>query len=365
METNEKLTTASRIPCGNCGGEMTYSAEKKALLCGHCGHQQTIDAGTDKIQEKSLESGLNIASKDTGLKIQTKTFNCTNCGASTAVTTDVVAFECGFCGSKVINPKATEEGRLISPEGILPFTIDKKTAVNKYKEWIGKGWFRPSNLAKMARMDKIHGVYIPFWTYDADTSSNWYAEAGYYYYETETYIDSNGNRQTREVRHTRWVPVSGYVDMKFDDVLVIASQGIKQHRAEQIFPFELKKLVNYDSRFVAGWEAELYKIDLAKGAKIADEIMDKEIRNRCASEIPGDTYRNLTVSTNKYNLTYKHILLPIWISAYQYNGKTYQVIVNGQTGAISGEKPLSWTKIILTILAVIIVIAILYSLSEK
>ncbi|MCS7075720.1 MAG: hypothetical protein NZ455_03375 [Bacteroidia bacterium] len=343
---------------------MAYSAEKRALLCGHCGHKQIIESGTDKIKEKSLQSGLNVSSKDTGLKIQTKTFNCTNCGASTAVTTDIVSFECGFCGSKVINPKATEEARLISPEGIIPFTVDRKTALQKYKDWIGQGWFRPSNLAKMAKIDKIHGVYIPFWTYDAETHSNWWAEAGYYYYETETYTDSQGNTQTRQVRNIRWVPASGYVKMDFDDILVIASQGIKQHRVEKIFPFNLEKLVNYDARFVAGWEAELYKIDLAQGAKIADEIMDKAIYERCAKEVPGDTYRDLRVTSEKTNLTYKHILLPIWISSYQYNGKTYQVIVNGQTGAISGEKPLSWVKIILTVLLVIVVIAILMFLKK-
>ncbi|MCS7028513.1 MAG: hypothetical protein NZ519_07065 [Bacteroidia bacterium] len=364
MQNNEKATSAGRIPCGNCGSQMVYSAEKRSLLCEHCGHKQVIETGTDKIKEKSLESGLNLSSKERGLKIETKTFTCTSCGASTAVASDVVSFECGFCGSKVINPKATEEGRIISPEGIIPFTVSKKNALEIYKNWIGRGWFRPNDLAKMARMEKIHGVYIPFWTYDAETHSQWWADAGYYYYVTETYTDSEGNLQTREVRHIRWVPASGYVDMKFDDILVVASQGIKQYRAEKIFPFDLKKLVNYDPRFIAGWEAELYKIDLAQGAKIAEKIMDRAIYNRCVSEIPGDTYQNLNIITEKTNLTYKHILLPIWISSYRYNGKLYQVIVNGQTGAISGEKPLSWSKIILTIILVILFVIILSSLKN-
>lgn len=364
METNEKLDATLRMPCKNCGSEMAYNATKKAMLCDSCGHTQIIETGTDKIQEKSLESGLSLKEAK-GLQVSSKTFNCTNCGAATAVTSETVNFSCGFCGSKNVNQKATEESRVISPEAIVPFVVDRKEATQKYKGWIGSGWFRPSNLAKMASMDKLHGVYIPFWTFDARTSSNWYADAGYHYYETEYYTDNEGKQQSREVQHTRWVPASGYLDVNFDDVLVIASQGVSQQRAESVMPFDLKKLVNYDSRFVLGWETELYKIDLAKGVKVGEDVMDNEIRNRCSAEVPGDTFRNLEVNTDKHNITYKHILLPIWISAFQYKGKTFQFVVNGQTGEISGEKPVAYGKVILAILAVIAIIAIIYFATQN
>jgi hypothetical protein len=151
----------------------------------------------------------------------------------------------------------------------------------------------------------------------------------------------------------RWVPASGYYSHHFDDVTVIASKGIKQSAVERIYPFDLPQLVNYDPQYLLGKHAEVYALDVQAGFKVADGIMDRYIEGECAKQIPGDTYRNLRVNTHKHGITFKHILLPIWIAAYIFNNKSYQVIVNGQTGKISGEKPLSWFKIILTIAIVV------------
>lgn len=361
MEENQnEPEKAIKIPCNACGGEMLYDAKSQKMLCQHCGSTQEVPSESDMIVEKPFTEALTLDSAPKGFDTEKKVFHCNNCGANTAVDTGTVTFKCGFCGSEKYNEKSVEQN-IIKPAGVLPFAITKNQALDKFTEWLGKGFFYPSDLKKLASLDNIHGMYLPFWTYDAQTSSSWYADRGFHYYVTEYYTDSNGNQQSRQVQKTRWVSVSGYFQHFFDDVLVIGSKGVKQSRVEKIYPFSLEKVVNYDPSFLLGWEAEIYEIDVKEGFNMADGIMDKYIRSECAglARGNGDTYRALSITTSKNNITYKHIMLPIWVAGYTYKNKIYQFIINGETGKVSGKKPLSWIKITITVLIVLIIIAVL------
>ncbi len=338
------------VPCDACGSEMTFDPGTQGLHCNHCGNRKELPSSSDRIIERSFSDTFSLSNQPTGLDVEAKLFHCNNCGSNTAVDPDMVSFTCPFCSSTNVNESAFDR-RMIRPAGVLPFKVTKNTAVDLFKTWIGKGkLFRPSKLDKLARMDGINSVYLPFWTYDAQTASNWHAEAGYHYYESQTYTDSDGNTQTRQVQKTRWVPVSGYYEQYFNDVLVVGSHGLKQNEVEKISPFELNDVVNYDSRFILGHESEVYQKDVHEGYKVADDIMDDEIRSQCSRRVPGDTQRNLRINTRKSKVTFKHLLLPVWIAAYQFKGKTFRFIVNGQTGKVSGKKPTSWGKVIIAIL---------------
>lgn len=352
MQDHQKLDNLATQPCSSCGGQMTYDAAKAALLCGNCGSTRAIATAQDRIVEHSFTEALHLDAAQTGMGMEMRAFHCNTCGANTAVQATQVHIKCSFCGSQNVNEEAFNQ-RLIRPFGILPFKVVSKDAMNTFRGWIGKGWFHPNDLQKLAQLDKMDGVYIPFWTYDAQTDSSWTADAGYYYYETESYTDQNGNTQTRQVQRVRWEPVWGNYDHWFDDVTVVASGGIKQERVEQIYPYTLGQAVNYDPKFVLGWQSEVYAKDVKEGLSVAEGIMDKYIEQEIIKQIPGDTHRFLSIQTRKSGITFKHMLLPLWILAYQYNNKTYQVLVNGETGKISGEKPLSWIKIALAILVVL------------
>lgn len=360
----EKLERSLSMSCPGCGSQMAYSATKEMMLCENCGTTQALPKESDMVVENDFTEALNLTDEQVTLGSGNKEFHCNNCGANTMVDQQTVAFECPFCGSKNVNEEAHAH-KVIQPAGVLPFKVEKKTANQKFKEWIGKGWWYPSSLGKMARLDKMVGVYVPFWTYDADTDSSWTAEAGYHYYETVRYTDSNGNSQTRQEQRTRWVPASGYYQHWFDDVTVIASGGVKQNRVERVYPYDLKQVVNYNTQYLLGWRSEVYQKDVKEGFDVATGIMDDYIRAAIVKQIPGDTYRNLSVHTRKHNITYKHLLLPLYVAAYQYKGKTFQVVVNGQNGKISGEKPLSWIKITLAVLAVAAIAATLYFVFKK
>jgi hypothetical protein len=237
---------------------------------------------------------------------------------------------------------------------MVPFKLDKDKAEALFDKWIGKGWFRPSDLKKLKELENIRGVYMPFWTYDSKAQSHWTADAGYYYYVTESYYVHQGGkrvRKTRRKRKTRWVPASGSHSYFYDDVLVPASKGLDRSLVEKIYPYQLNELKPYKPEYIVGWMAEEYSIDVQGGWEIARLKIHSSERSKCGAMVPGDTYRNLRVNSHLSKMTYKHVLLPLWIASYKYKKEVYHFMVNGQTGKIDGQKPWSWIKISLAITA--------------
>jgi hypothetical protein len=220
------------------------------------------------------------------------------------------------------------------------------------RRWYGSRWFAPNKLKNAALTDRVKGLYIPYWTFDAQVHADWTAESGYYYYVTETYTDSQGKTQTRQVQKVRWVPSSGALDHFFDDELVPASRGVQEAMLRKIEPFPTtKELVPYNAGFLSGWVVERYQIDLLAAAKEAREEMDEEMERLCSAQVPGDTQRNLQVRSDYSGQTFKHILVPIWLLTYNYGARNFQVVINGYTGVIAGKYPKSWVKITLAVLA--------------
>jgi len=203
-------------------------------------------------------------------------------------------------------------------------------------------------------------VYLPYWTFDAHVNAQWTAEAGHYYYSTETYTE-NGQVRTRQVRNIRWEPAAGRLSHFFDDDLVCASVGVHRDLLRGIEPFPTQTLKPYDPGYVAGWVVERYQIDLIAAAQHAREVMDAKVTQLCAREVPGDTYRNLQVRTSWSRQTFKHILAPVWLMSYTYGSRAFQCVQNGVTGAIRGEYPKSPWKIALIVLVLFIVAVIVMS----
>ena len=363
-QNQEYLESVLQLPCPSCGGELSYSASKQEINCNHCGFVKAFEQANDMVQEKSLESAAQQMQQFSPKTIQKKVIDCGNCGAQIMIQDDEVSVRCNFCGSEKVNEKAMDQN-LIQPQGIIPFMVDKQSAKDKFSEWIKKGWFKPNKLKTLAALGDVHGIYVPFWTYDAKTFSNWTGEAGFHYYVTESYTDSEGNSKTRQVKKTRWEYRSGSFDKFFDDVLIVASKGLPHKVITPIYPYELDKVINYNNDLLVGWEAEIYSLDVMEGYGVADEQMDVEIRRIAKSQLGGDTQRGLRVNSQKWGQTFKHIILPVWLCSYIYNDKTYQFAVNGQTGKINGSKPVSWVKVASLVLFIILLIAVIYVASNQ
>jgi hypothetical protein len=268
------------------------------------------------------------------------------------------ASQCPFCATPVVIGTGTN--RQIKPQAVIPFQLDERKARAEMANWLGSLWFAPNGLVAYARKGRaLSGIYVPHWTFDANTRSAYSGQRGTYYYETRMVtVEVNGQRQQRQeqVRKTRWHNVSGRVARAFDDVLVLASQSLPLRYTEGLQPWDLTALEPYRPDYLAGFVAEGYTVGLADGNTRAHEKMAQVIANDVARDIGGDEQRISQISTDHSAETFKHILLPVWMAAYKYNGKTFRFVVNGQTGKVQGERPYSAWKITFAVIAAAIVI---------
>ncbi|MTH77190.1 zinc ribbon domain-containing protein [Paracoccus aestuariivivens] len=391
-----------RYPCENCGASLEFSPGQRRLVCPYCGHEQDISPGATRapsrqakegpwgdqiilrdpatgralqwdashkapeLVELPLEQGLRI-DRDSDLTETVRTLSCPNCGAKIEATTDSHASTCPFCATAVVTDTGTT--RLIKPQGVLPFVIGESEAKAALDSWMKGLWFAPSGLMAYSRRGrKMTGVYSPFWTFDAATRSAYSGARGDWYYETVWVTEEvNGElrRVARQVRRTRWTPVSGQVARHFNDVLVLAASSLPRRITDALTPWDLSHLTTYQPEYLAGFTAEGYTIPLASGHDIARQEMAGVIAMDVRRDIGGNEQQIAQIRTAHEAETFKHILLPIWTAAYRYNGKSYRFVVNGQSGRVQGERPYSIWKIAFAILFALLVIMGLLWLNER
>jgi hypothetical protein len=347
--------------CPACGAEANWNAARQALVCPYCGTVSPAELASDGtlIKEHDLAAALRAIPQDQrGFASDRTAVQCQSCKAITLFEPTRVAQRCDFCGSPSIVPY-DKTRNAIRPESVVPFRVSEPAVRESMHRWYGNRWFAPNRLRKAALTDTVRGIYVPYWTFDARVHARWTAEAGHYYYET---VRQNG--KLRQVRRVRWVPADGELTAVFDDELVAATLGVHPKLLNQVQPFPTRELKPYDSGYVSGWVVEQYQIDLVAAAARAREAIEAKVRSECGRQVPGDTYRNLQVSSSFSNQTFKHVLLPVWLLSYDYGRRSFQVVVNGVTGAIAGERPWSWIKILLTIVAVLIALAIVGALQD-
>jgi hypothetical protein len=345
-------TNQKNFPCEQCGANLVYIPGSYFLGCDYCGHEHNIQEDetiSTPVREYDFEEAIRNSKKANGklLSPEAKELQCSGCGAVSLFTEQ--STRCPFCSSPVV-VNLQDYTDTIVPESILPFGIDKKTAQGNFLDWLKSRWFAPSDLSKRAKREGMDGIYLPFWTYDSITSTVYKAERGIYYYETEKYKLANGSTKTRQVKKIRWYTVNGKVKVKFDDVLVCASTSLPHEMIDDLQPWELNNLITFDPKFLSGFTTERYKVDLQDGFRLAKEKMDPEIVRNVLLDIGGDVQKIHTKNVTYSNITFKHILLPLWISSFRYKEKIYRVIVNARSGQISGERPYSWLKISFAVL---------------
>jgi DNA-directed RNA polymerase subunit RPC12/RpoP len=347
----------NRFLCENCGANMVFDAKLGKLSCPFCGHSQEIEA-SGTIDEKSYEEFLQKGMQNLHpMAENAMQVNCGSCGAIVNFTPPETATVCDFCGAKIVaQPKSADP--LVAPEGVLPFSVTDRQANDNYKTWLSSLWFAPSKLKTLAQAGKMSSIYIPYWTYDAHTSSEYDGERGDHYQDTETYFE-NGESKTRTVTKTRWSSASGTVTRDFDDVCIPATKSLPQKYIENLEPWDLHELKSYEPAFLSGHKAQTYQIALDEGFELFKTRVYPVIEGDARSDIGGDEQRVHDIQTQYSDVTFKHLLLPIYAGAYQFSGKTFQIVVNGRTGEVQGERPYSWLKITALVLLIIVVILIL------
>ncbi len=358
-----ETTALEKHSCPACGAQAEWSASKHRLICPYCGTESPyeIDRETGKIQEIDLVTTLREMPEHLrGWKAEKQTVRCRSCKAVSVFDPGRIGQNCEFCGS----PELVDYDEIkppIRPQSVLPFMVDEGKIRDRLRKWFGSKWLAPGKLKKKALVDQVRGIYLPYWTFDAQVSCKWRAQSGTYYTVTETFRDANGRVQTRPVQKVRWRPASGKLDHFFDDDLVPGTQGVPLELLRQVEPFPTAELVPYDTAFLSGYLVEHYRIVLIDAAQASRQQMESQLRRMCGQEVPGDTYRNLEIYPKYSGQTFKHILAPAWHLTYDYHGKSFQVVANGVTGKVAGHYPKSgWKIFFLALMALLVVFLVIY-----
>jgi len=355
MEEEQIKHSDKKKACANCGAEMKYKPGSNQLNCDYCGYEAFIEESKTSFEELELQHYLNMVGNHAFTE-KIEILQCKNCGANQHVEENFKSLHCVYCAEPLIIEDAEEEG-WIAPGGVLPFQLDHKKARLLFKQWVNKVWFAPNKLKKAALdPEGLHGVYIPHWTFDSNAMAKYVGQRGDYYYERQNYRDAKGNVRTRQVRRTNWSYASGSIEGFVDDVLINASEKKRREIPEKVTHWNLKKdFVPFNKKYLAGFVTEKYTISLKDGHQKAYKKAKNIVYHWIRKDIGGDTQRINQADVKLTDETFKHILLPMYISTYRYNGKSYSFFVNGQTGAISGKYPYSFWKIFFFVLFILIV----------
>jgi LSD1 subclass zinc finger protein len=364
----ETKAISLELACKSCGALLKFKPGTRHLACEYCGSENEIASPevTDEIREISLDDFLatNFENEE---KMEVVTVKCESCHAISTFDQKTSSSHCPFCASPLV-VKGGTTSLVHKPQYVLPFGIDENKSRDNFRRWLKSLWFAPNDLKHYADAGKLNGMYLPFWTFDCSTRTSYTGQRGEDYYDTETYsaVENGKNvTRTRQVLKTRWYPASGNVSNTFDDVLIEASTTLKKDKLRGLEPWDIKNLVSFNDKYLSGFQTETYQVDVKSGYTEAKTRMDPVIENSIRTDIGGDRqmihYTNIAYS----NPTFKHILLPVWLSAYRYNNKVYQFLINARTGEVQGERPWSAFKIALAVIAGILAVILVVMLTQK
>lgn len=343
--------------CPQCGGVMDFNPSTGKLKCPYCDYEKAIKPEKQKptkAKELDFRTAEHTANKDWG--VETKTVLCKACGAESIYDALQTSASCPFCGSNQVMEANAED--TIAPGGVVPFSISDKEAAELFQKWIKRKWFCPKLAKQSAKPKRFNGIYLPYWTFDTDTYSTYNGEYGI----DHTTKDRQGNTKT----HTNWHRTSGSHKQFINDALVLASKNHDSEMLLNLEPFDTENNKAYNPEYIAGFVAERYSLGLNDAWGIAQrdiaDTLKEQVSNDIRHNYHADHVRNVRLDTTFSNITYKYLLLPIWISNFKYNDKIYQFMVNGQTGKVAGKTPISIPKVILTILGILAILVLFYYL---
>lgn len=350
-----------KFPCGKCGAKLDFDPASQGLKCPYCGYEEGIALADREVTENDYEAYLHkLAQEETTIAGRSSQVTCPACGAVVLLEDKIVTDHCPFCTTHLESEPESAQA-MLPPEWLLPFAVTNRQARDAFNRWIASRWFAPTALRQLANLGRLDGVYIPYWTYDSMTYTRYSGMRGDNYTVTETYTETNAQGQTvtktRQVTRIRWTPVSGSVSHFFDDVLICASASLPEKLVDPLAPWDLQCLAEFRPDYLSSFKTERYAVGLEEGFARARAVMDGHIHQLCLRDIGGDHQQLNSVSTRHASVTFKHLLLPIWLANYRYHDQLYRILINGRTGAVVGTRPYSWVKIVLLIVAILALVA--------
>lgn len=355
-----------RFTCANCGADLVFVPSTGKLRCTACAAEQAIAPSEEGVASHDLRAVLDAAHQQHAKPLSQTALEvtCQGCGATVEFEPPKVAGQCPFCAAKmVMQPKAADP--LIAPGAVLPFRLEQANANFSIRDWFNGLWFAPSALRDLALIQGLQGVYVPFWGFDANTVSSYTGQRGDAYYETVVRQLADGRREEQRVRRIRWSGARGVVQVRFDNLLIPATKSVQRIKLADLDPWDFENLIPYEPAYLAGFQAQRYQVELADGFELAKQLMDPRIQSAVRRDIGGDEQQIDSLNTRYSDVQFRHVLLPVWIGAYHFQGKLFQVLVNARTGEVQGDRPYSALKITLLVIAIIVVVAIVAMMNQR
>lgn len=329
---------ASEYKCPNCNADLKFDPTAQKLSCEYCLSSFTIDEIKKIYAELEAEvPDAAEAAADAEFESHTNLYHCASCGADIMADDRQTATFCYYCHNPVIlSGKLTGDYR---PSKVIGFRITRDQAVNQFKEWCWKRWFVPKDFKTQQQLDKITGLYVPFWVADCDVKADYQAigkkvrswtSGDYRYTEVKEYSVIRNARIL-----TKGVPADG--ESKIDDLLM-----------EAIEPFDYKDLKDFSMSYLSGFYADKYDVDRAGVFPRIRQRATTASRSVISSSVSG--YSSVSVRNESYNImktNWEYMMLPVWFMTYRYNDKIYEFALNGQTGKLAGTPPLSKSRLAL------------------
>lgn len=346
---NQKLYSDDNLDvttfkCKNCGGEAVFDPTTQKMHCLYCGSYFDIDDKTIVI-ERDLDDLLNNGN----LWESAEVYQCKSCGAKEILDKNEISMKCPFCGTS--NIVKTEELPGLKPQGINPFKINRQQAVNIATIWAKKKLYAPRDFKRSLKLDKIHGIYNPVFTFDAKTENSYNGVLGKY---VTRYRYVNGKQQS--YTETRYFNIRGSQDVNFDDLLVQASTTIPENVIKLIEPFPTKQAIDYKTDYLRGYFATSYNRTGKECWNECKQIMNNVIERQILKNYNYDIKLRLEINTIFSKEQYKYVLVPIYVGHYKYRKKLYNFYINGDSGKIAGKTPVSALKVSLTIILSLLIV---------
>jgi len=357
------------FPCDKCGADLEFSIGQQQLVCPYCGAVKHIELPPNAvIVEKDYQEMLQRlqALKERGSDEQSATtgeheIRCDSCGANVVFQGTLTSTHCPYCASPLQRDKVHDAKSRIPVDAVLPFLIPRERVAENLRQWVKSLWFAPNDFKRDGAHGKFNGCYYPYYTFDSVTFTRWSGERGDHYWETVK--DADG--KDRQERRTRWTFCSGEFQRVFDDVLSLALKDDRSGLLQSLEPWPLGKCQPYTPQLLAGLFSRTYDVPLDQGFTQAKDRMEDAILQDIRQRIGGDEQRVTTRKTSHRAVTFKHILLPVWLMAYQYKGKLFRVTMNAATGEVQGERPWSWVKISLFVLMIATIALVIFAMTQR
>ncbi|MEI7658296.1 MAG: hypothetical protein WCK33_09555 [Phycisphaerae bacterium] len=362
--------SVSTFPCSSCGADLAFEPGTTSLACPYCQAVNEIAPAKGEVEELDFAGAL-ARLDDQAERVEVIEVTCQACSAHVRLEENTSSRACPFCGSNIVASGVST--RVIKPRSILPFTVTRAAAQQAFRKWIASRWFAPSALKRLASIEgdavykganasALAGLYMPYWTYDCRATTRYTGMRGDHYYvsvQRTRIVNGKTESYTTQERRTRWTPAAGVVMDDFNDVLVVASDALPTEQIAGIEDWDLPALTPYQDEYVSGFRAQTYTVDLRGGFDGAKAKMEPTIDATIRRDIGGDVQTITSKDSTFRDITFKHILVPVWVSAYRYNGAAYRFLVNGRSGSVAGNRPYSAWKITFFTLACLAVVCLI------